>query len=97
MLDEYGVSLLGRGGRAMLSNTASTTNDDPHRPQGHHAPIPFLDVNGLGVMMVGTHILTQICRPPVMPNAVIAEIDCAAMIASQTSLKNISGGACPLF
>ena len=45
MLDEYGVSLLGRGGRAMLSNTASTTNDDPHRPQGHHAPIPFLDVN----------------------------------------------------
>ena len=45
MLDEYGVSLLGRGGRAMLSNTASTTNDDPHWPWGHHAPIPFLDVN----------------------------------------------------
>ena len=45
MLDEYGVSLLGRGGRAMLSNTASTTNDDPHRSQGHHASIPFLDAN----------------------------------------------------
>jgi hypothetical protein len=45
----------------------------------------------LGVMMVGTHILTQICSPLVMPNAVIAEIDRSAMIASQTSLKTFPG------
>ena len=41
-----------------------------------HIPIPFLDANG--VMMAGTHILTQICRYQIalaVPNAVIAEID----------------------
>jgi hypothetical protein len=63
----------------MLSNTASTTNDDPHRPQGHHVPIPFLDANGPSWSYSdgGNSYSNSDMQVLAMPNAVITEIDCS--------------------